>query len=108
MISINKKIFYEVFDKNIDLYYEFIRMLSNDYKKTINNISTANNVADLRKNIHSLIGIVSNFDTMQAQELIYLCKTTLLIHKDNPEITLEMYLQYTQQIVNFDKNKLGL
>jgi hypothetical protein len=108
MISINKKIFYQLFDKNIDLYYEFMGILNNDYNKTIQNISNANSVADLRRHIHSLIGIVSNLYTMQAQELIYLCKTSLILDKNNEKNTLEMYLPCIEQIIQFDKNKLGL
>jgi hypothetical protein len=108
MITIHKKLFYDVFDKNIDLYNDFIISMNKDYKKIIQNISNATSIEEIRRNIHSFIGIISIFETNITNELLYLSKMLLMLDKNDKTITIQVYLYYTEKIVNFDKSKLGL
>ena len=108
MISIHKKLFYETFDKNIDLYIEFINIIKEEYINFIKNIVNATSVKELRRNIHSLIGIISVFETNLKNELLYFCKFALNEDKNDTSNVLEKYQPYIKQIVEFDKTKLGL
>ena len=108
MITIHKKLFYEVFDKNIDIYIDFISSINKDYNRIITNISNSTSIEEIRKNIHSLIGIISIFETNISNELLYLCRILLMLDKNDKTIELKHYLYYTEKIVNFDKSKLGL
>lgn len=108
MITIHKKLFYQLFDKNIDLYNDFISTMNEDYKKIITNISNATTIEEIRRNIHSLIGIISVFETNIKNELLYFCRILLILDKNDKNITINDYLLYTEKIINFDKSKLGL
>ena len=108
MITIYKKLFYQVFDKNIDLYNDFMQNINSDYNKIIKKITTSTTIEEIRRNIHSLIGIISIFETNIKDELLYFCRILLMLDKNNKTITINDYLLYTEKIVNFDKTKLGL
>jgi len=108
MITIHKKIFYELFDKNIDLYNDFISSMNEDYKRIIKIISNATSIEEIRRNIHSLIGIISVLETSNKNELLYRCRLILLIDKNDKNITLKTYASYIEEIINYDKSKLGL
>jgi DNA-directed RNA polymerase len=108
MITIHKKIFYEVFDKNIDLYNDFISSMNEDYNRIIKNISNATSIEEIRRNIHSLIGIISVLETANKNYLLYRSRLLLLIDKNDKNITLKDYEIYIQEIINYDKSKLGL
>lgn len=108
MITIHKKIFYELFDKNIDLYNDFIGSMNEDYKRIMKIISNATSIEEIRRNIHSLIGIISVLETANNNELLYRCRLILLIDKNDKNITLKHYASYIEEIINYDKSKLGL
>jgi hypothetical protein len=108
MITIHKKIFYELFDKNIDLYNDFISSMNEDYNRIIKIISNATSIEEIRINIHSLIGIISVLENANTNELLYICRLILLIDKNDKNITLKHYASYIEEITNYDKYKLGL
>ena len=107
MITIHKKLFYDL-DKNIDLYNEFMNVVSEDYTRYIKKILNSKSIEELRRNIHSLIGIVGVFETSVKNELLYFCKISLQLDKNDKTITIENYTPYIKQIVDFDKTKLCL
>lgn len=82
--------------------------MNEDYKKIITNISNATTIEEIRRNIHSLIGIISVFETNIKNELLYFCRILLILDKNDKNITINDYLLYTEKIINFDKSKLGL
>lgn len=102
-----QKIFYQLFDKNIDLYNDFMQNMNSDYNKIITNISTATTIEEIRRNTHSLIGLISIFE-MNDSELLYFCRILLMLDKNDKNITINDYFLYTEKIINFDKSKLGL
>lgn len=105
MINIHKKLFYEVFDKNIDAYNDFIKIINHEYVETINNLKISNNIVDIRFNVHKLISIINNLLSTKCDELLYLCRLLLLTEKI---VHIDLYLLYIKNIINYDKNNLGL
>ena len=39
---------------------------------------------------------------------MYICKLILLIDKNDTNIQIETYYPYIQEIINYDKSKIGL
>jgi len=58
MININKYIFYEVCDKNIDTYTDLIKTIKQEYFYNINLLKYTTDCNIIRKIIHTLVGIV--------------------------------------------------
>jgi hypothetical protein len=108
MIKIHKRIFYEIFDKNIDMYMEYIETLNVEYSKIITKLSITSDIPQIRYYVHKLIGILNNFYDDSAIELIYYCKLLLNIDKKNPLFTIDDYKEYINLIVNYDKTLFGL
>jgi hypothetical protein len=107
MISFHKKLFYNTFDKNIELYNEFMVILKKDYNTYIKKISETKNIPELRICIHNIIGLLNNFDNFSANEMKYICVNALQIDKNNL-IDYETYLPYIEQLKGFDTNKIGI
>lgn len=105
MININKKLFYEVFNKDIDAYYDFIEIIDEEYIETINSLKLCNTVTEIRYNVHKLIGIINNLLNTKCDELLYMCRILLLNEKT---ANIDLYLPYVKNIINYDKNELGL
>jgi UTP-glucose-1-phosphate uridylyltransferase len=108
MIKLDKKLFYEVFDKNIDLYNDFINTMKEDYNRIIQNISNATSIEEIRRNTHTLIGTISVFEIYAKNELLLSCINMLNLDKNDKTIKIENYIPYIKEIVDFDKTKLGL
>lgn len=58
MININKYIFYEICNKNIDNYNDLIKTIKRDYFYNINLLKNNIDCLDIRQIIHRLIGII--------------------------------------------------
>jgi hypothetical protein len=50
---IHNKIFTEIFNKNYDLYFEFIQMISQEYDEIIKNIKHTNTISIVRMNVQT-------------------------------------------------------
>jgi hypothetical protein len=105
MFYINKYIFNDICDKNIDTYNEFILCIRQEYINIIEILKNVITVNELRFQIHKLVTIISN---LHANELMYICKLLLLIDKNDANIQIETYYPYIQQIINYDNSKIGL
>ena len=105
MFYINKYIFNDVCDRNMDIYDEFISCIREEYIDIIKNLTIVKTVTDIRFQIHKLATIINN---LHANELMYICKLTLLNDKNNKNITVETYRKFIQQIIDYDKSKIGL
>ena len=105
MISIHKKLFYEVFDKNIDTYFEFIKNINQEYSETIVDLRKSNTILEIRNNTHKIVGIISNLVSTRCDELLYICKTLLQNEKKTP---IYLYMPHVENIIKYDKSILGL
>jgi hypothetical protein len=108
MIYIIKKLFEEVFERNIDLYNEFITMSRMEYKSIINILSVSDSIIDVRFQVHKLIGILSNLLDSSTNELMYYCKLLIMINKNDTTINFDSYKPYIEMIINFNNSRFGL
>ena len=105
MFYINKYIFNEVCEKNIDIYNEFISCISIEYNNIIKILKNPKTVADIRFQTHKLLGIINN---LHADELIYICKLILQIDKNNRDISIDVYKPCIKQVIEYDISRIGL
>jgi hypothetical protein len=103
MININKYIFYNYCDKNIDTYIDIIGTIKKDYFYNINLLKYTTDCNIIRKIIHTLVGIVSIFDNTNI-EINYLLKTILNIDKNIDNFSL--YKEYINSLINYDTTNL--
>lgn len=108
MISIIKRLFEEVFDKNIDLYNEHINMIRSEYNKIMTILSVSDSIFEVRYEVHKLVGLLANLLVSSTNELLYWCKLLLILDKSDLTITMDSYKPYIQEIVDFNKSKFGL
>lgn len=105
LIHINSYVFYEVCNKNIDDYYDYMHSVNEDYIGIMNELRNTNQCNIIRFCTHKLVGILSNLGNIN-YEINYICKTILNISKQNTDI--KMYAFYLNMLLEFDKSKLGL
>jgi hypothetical protein len=105
MILIHEKIFFDVFHKNYDLYNDFMKVIQYEYKQTILDLKNSKTVLDIRNNTHKLVSIISNLMSTSCDELLYICKLLLFNEKT---CTVDFYLPYVKEIIEYDKHKIGL
>jgi len=105
MIRIHKDLFYNTFNKNIDLYLEFIEIIKSEYKETIYNLSKSTTILDIRNNVHKLISIISNIKSSITNELLYLCK---LLLQNEKIMNIDYYYPMVKPIVEYNSYIIGL
>jgi len=105
MIKIHKQLFYEFFNKNIDLYFEFMNTIKIDYTNTINELKISKDVDEIRFNVHKMISIISNLPIIESSEIFYLCKTLLIINKSDH---IDYYMESVKKIIEFDNTIIRL
>ena len=105
MYPINKYLFESVFEKDNEMYQEFMYEVDNEYTEIINILKFEMNVSEIRKIIHKLLSVVINL-VDKNYEMIYYCKLCLLI--DKSETNVKWYTEYIKMILAYDKTKMGL
>ena len=105
MYPINKYLFETVFEKDNEMYQEFMYEVDNEYTEIINILKFEMNVSEIRKIIHKLLSVVINL-VDKNYEMIYYCKLYLLI--DKSETNVKWYTEYIKMILAYDKSKMGL
>ena len=60
MYPINKYLFENVFEKDNEMYQEFMYEVDNEYTEIINILKFEINVSEIRKIIHKLLSVVIN------------------------------------------------
>jgi hypothetical protein len=105
MYPINKYLFESVFDKNNEMFQEFMCSVDTDYIDTINILKYINTVPEIRKTIHKLLSVVINL-VDKNYEMIYYCKLILFI--DKKETNVKWYTEYVKMILDCDKRNMGL
>ena len=103
MLHINKYLFYNVCDKDIDLYNEIIDTIREEYTSTIHKLTNTQDCKQIRILIYKLISTVS-FCIYTNDECIYLCRSILQIPKLTPDFGLYKY--YINLLINLDKEKI--
>ena len=89
----------------MDMYNEFIRDVKKDYIDIVKTLSKTQDILLIRQLIHKLIGVIALFENTNA-ELVYYCRILLNIDKTKNDYSL--YVLYIENIVTYDKKKLGL
>lgn len=105
MYPINKYLFETIFEKDNEMYQEFMCGVDNEYTDLINILKFEINVSEIRKIIHKLLSVVINL-VYKNYEMIYYCKLCLLI--DKSETNVKWYTEYIKMILAYDKSKMGL
>ena len=105
MYPINKYLYENIFDKNNEMFQEFICSVDTENTDTINILKCVNTVPEIRKTVHKLVSIVNNL-VHNNYEIIYYCKLVLLINK--AETNVKWYTEYIKMILAYDKTKMGL
>jgi two-component SAPR family response regulator len=103
MLRINKYIFFDVCDKNIDEYNELIETIKKEYFKTIEELNNETECSVIRKIIHKLAGIVSILEGSN-REVTYIIKTILSIDKASND--LDAYKFYIDMLMNLNTDNL--
>ena len=105
MYPINKYLFETVFEKDNEMYQDFMYEVDNEYTEIINNLKRVITISEIRQNIHKLLSVVINL-VEKNYEMIYYCKLCLLI--DKSETNVKFYTEYIKMILAYDKSKMGL
>jgi len=105
MLRINKYIFYEVCDKNMDLYEDFLRMFQIEYISCVKTLDKKESCESIRFHTHKLIGILSYFQGAN-DEIIYRCRMLLALPKYTTPLNDYSYM--VDQIVQFDRSVFGM
>lgn len=69
----------------------------------MNKLKIITTCSDIKIHIHKLIGLVALFIGTNS-EIIYLCKLILFINKNETDINL--YINYIQTVIDYDKENL--
>ena len=105
MYPINKYLFEDIFEKNNELYQEFMYAVDTEYSEIIDVLKNINTVSEIRSNVHKLLSVVINI-VDKNYEMIYYCKLILLINKS--ETNVKWYTEYIKMILAYDKVQMGL
>ena len=93
-MTIHKYIFYEICEKNIDVYFELIRTMRSEYKAGLRIITNVSDIGIVRYNIHKMLGVICYLGNKE--EIIYICKMILQI--DKKETNFEKYEYWIQKL----------
>ena len=105
MLHINKHLFYDICDKNIDIYNDIIDTTRTDYNNTINEIRVTTDCKQLRLYIHKIICIVIFYKDTN-NECIYICRSILQMSNSNTDINVYKY--WINLLLELDKQKIGI
>ncbi len=105
MYPINNYLFENVFEKNNEMFQDFISTIDTDYIDIINILKHAKYIPEIRKTIHKLLSIVTHL-VDKNYEIIYYCKLILFI--DKKETNVKWYMEYMKMILDYDKAQMGL
>ena len=101
MLQIQKFIFQEVCNKNMDVYNEFITTIKQEFYDTIGKINPCYSIDIIRYSTHKLVSIVSYLD--YNDEVLYICSLILAIDKKNTDIS--PYYPYLSMLSEINTSK---
>jgi len=94
MYSINKYIFEEVCDNNMEIYNDIVGKLAHE-----------KSIPEIRQLVHKLVGVILILEGKNYEIMYYL---KLLLNIDKKETNLKHYQTYLKMITDYDKSFLGL
>jgi len=104
MKRINMYLLNTLFDKNIDLYNEFIDSVKHEYNYIIKLLSLEKNITNIRKLVHNLVNVIGYFENCNF-EMMYYCR--MLLSTDKKCNDVSTYLPYIEWIICYDKSHFG-
>jgi hypothetical protein len=105
MYSLNKYIFEEVCDNNMELYNDIMETVRFDYNDIVCKLSHEKSIPEIRQLVHKLVGVVLILEGKNYEIMYYL---KLLLNIDKKETNLKYYQIYIKMITDYDKSFLGL
>jgi len=105
MYSINKYIFEDVCDNNMEIYSDIMETIRCDYNEIIGKIAHEISIPEIRQLVHKLVGVILILEGKNYEIMYYL---KLLLNIDKKETNLKHYQTYLKMITDYDKSFLGL
>lgn len=105
MYSINKYIFEEVCDNNMEIYNDIMGTVRCDYNDIVGKLAHEISIPEIRQLVHKLVGVVLIIEGKN-DEIMYYLKLLLNIDKQSTEI--KHYQVYIKMITEYDESFLGL
>ena len=104
MMNINKYIFYNICNKNIDVYEDVMKTFREDFTNIIKDLKQTNECQEIRKLIHKLVGLTSLLNNYNV-ELTYILKSLLHVPKscDN----FDYYRDFIYMLMEININSFG-
>lgn len=105
MYSINKYIFEEVCDNNMEIYNDIMDTVRCDYNDIVGKLSHEISIPEIRQLVHKLVGVVLILEGKNDEIMYYL---KLLLNIDKKSTNLKHYQVYIKMITDYDQSFLGL
>lgn len=98
MLHLNKYIFVDICNKDLEKYNEIIDTIKKDYFQSLKEIVIETKCSEIRKIAHRLIGVVSLLEGANS-EATYILKSLLNIHKvSNDFASYKYYINLLEQL----------
>jgi hypothetical protein len=105
MYSINKYIFEDVCDNNMEIYNDIMETIRCDYNDIVGKLAHEISIPEIRILVHKLVGVVLILEGKNYEIMYYL---KLLLNIDKKETNLKYYQVYIKMITDYDESFLGL
>ena len=105
MYSINKYIFDEVCDNNMEIYNDIMETVRFGYNDIVGKLSHEICIPEIRQLVHKLVGVVVILEGKNYEIMYYL---KLLLNIDKKSTNLKHYQIYIKMITDYDESFLGL
>lgn len=105
MYSINKYIFEDVCDNNMEIYNDIMETVRCDYNDIVGKLAHEISIPEIRILVHKLVGIVLILEGKNYEIMYYL---KLLLNIDKKEDNMNYYQTYIKMITDYDESFLGL
>ena len=105
MYSLNKYIFEEVCDNNMEIYSDIMDTIRCDYNEIVGKLAHEKSIPEIRQFVHKLVGVVVILEGKNYEIMYYL---KLLLNIDKSETNVKYYQVYTKMITDYDQSFWGL
>lgn len=103
--SLNKYIFEEICDNNMEIYNDLMGTIRCDYNEIIDKMAHELCIPEIRQLVHKLVGVILILEGKNYEIMYYL---KLLLNIDKTSTNLKHYQIYIKMITDYDKSFLGL
>jgi len=105
MYSINKYIFEEVCDNNMEIYNDIMETIRCDYNEIVGKLADEKSIPEIRQLVHKLVGVILILEGKNYEIMYYL---KLLLNIDKQSTNLKYYQTYIKMITDYDKSFFGV